>query len=95
VCLPQRLERVLAPCVGMQVVHEVAATHNQDSLLAQRRYALADLVVERRRLRPVDVEPHDRNARCGIHVAKNRPPSEELQEPNLASEHLSLKEVRI
>ncbi len=52
----------------MEVVHEVATSDNENTLLAQRRYAIADLVVERRRLRLVDAELHDRNVRLRVNL---------------------------
>ena len=64
---------VYCPCMGMEVVHGVSAPDNENSLLTQGRYAPADLVVKGRRLRLVDAKLHDRNVRCGIHVAQHRP----------------------
>jgi len=63
---------VPVPCVGVEIADEIAAPHNEDALLAQGRKLLADLVVERRRLRLVDAKLHDRNVRLRVHVAENR-----------------------
>jgi hypothetical protein len=48
VCLPH--------AYGVEFVDEVSAPDDQNPHLAEGRYALADLVVERRRLRLVDAK---------------------------------------
>jgi hypothetical protein len=45
-----------------------ALPNDQNSLLAKERYAVADFVVKRRRLRRVDAELHDRKVRLRVEV---------------------------
>ena len=57
----------------MQVVHEVAAPHDQHALVAQRRELLRGLEMPRGGLGLVDAELDDRNVRFGIDVHEHRP----------------------
>jgi len=50
----------------MEVVHEVTVPHNEEAILAKGRYAPADLVMERGRLRLVDAKLHDRDVRLRV-----------------------------
>jgi len=68
----------------MEVVDEVAAPHDEHSFLAQGRYTLPDLVVERGRLPFVDAKLHDRNVRLRVYVAQNRPRAVIERRPNIA-----------
>ena len=57
----------------MKVVDEVAAARNEDALFPQGRKALADFVVEGRRLGFVNAELDDRNISSRVHVAQHGP----------------------
>lgn len=54
-------------------MHEIAASHDQDTLFAQRSEALTNLVVKARRTSFVNAELHHRNVGLREYVAENRP----------------------
>ena len=54
-----------APVDAPEVVHDVAARHDQDAALAQRRELRAELEVVVERLRRVDRQLHDRDVGVG------------------------------
>ena len=62
-----------SPRVGVQIVNEVAAAHDEDAFVAQRRETLADVVVKIRRLHFVDAELHHWNSGVGHHMTEHRP----------------------
>ena len=83
----ERLGRMPAPGIGMQVVHDVAAADQQDALVAQRPQQPAQPVVERRRLRLVDGKLHHRHVGGGKHMAQHRPGAA-VQSPRKIRAHL-------
>ena len=64
---------MLAPCIGMEIVHEIAAANDQDALVPKGRKLFADLKMEGRGLGFVDTGLHDRNVGSGINVSKHGP----------------------
>ena len=64
---------VPAPGIGVQVVYEVAAPHDQDLLVAQGVESFSDFIVVFRRLRLVHAELHDGYVRLREKVAQHRP----------------------
>ena len=61
-----RFLRVLSPCVCVQVVDDVPAADDENALVPEGRYALADFIVERWGLGLVNAELHDRNIRFRV-----------------------------
>ena len=62
---------MLPPGIGVKVVDEVAAAHNENTLFSQRCEPLANVIVEARRASFVDAELHDRNVRSWIDLAEH------------------------
>ena len=70
------------PCVGVQVVHDITATEDENALFAERCKALANVVVKRGRLCLVDAQLNHGNVGQRIEVAQYRP-STMIQPPTL------------
>ena len=62
-----------APCIGVQIVNEIAASDNQNALVAQRRELSAYIEMKGGRLSLVDAKLDDRNVSSRIDMAKHRP----------------------
>src|SRR4051794_11481540 len=60
---------ILAPSVGAQIVYDVAETGEQDTLFAQWRKLLPELIMEVRCLRGINAELDDRNICLRKHMA--------------------------
>src|SRR5262245_22807908 len=67
----ERLDIALAPGIGVQVMYEVAAAHDENAVVAERPELLREIVVELRRLGFVDAELNDRNVRFWIDVTQH------------------------
>ena len=67
----ERLDRMTAPGVCVQVVDDVAATHDEHALVAQRREALRRLVVKLRAFGLVNAQLHDGHVRAGEDVTED------------------------
>ena len=80
------LARVPAPRVSVEVVHHVAAAQHQDSLLAQRPQAYADLMMEAPGLSLINTQLHDRHVGLRVHVTQHRPGAV-IQAPALIGLH--------
>src|SRR3546814_5845221 len=71
--IPIRRPIGTAPVDATEVVHDVAAAHDQHALAAERREAGAEVEVVLERLQGVDRQLHDGNVGVGEHVSKHRP----------------------
>src|SRR5215469_11132369 len=66
-----RLRRVPSPGIGMQVVHDVSASQNENAFFSQGRQAFADFIMERGWLGFIDAELNHWNISLWIDVAQN------------------------
>ena len=64
---------MVAPCIRVQIMHEIAAPHNQDPFIAQRREPFPDFVVKLRRLRLVDTQLNYGDIGPGENMPENSP----------------------
>ena len=62
-----------APCVGVEIVHEIAAADDQHAFVPKRCELLSDLEMKRRGLGLVDAELHDGNIGGGIDMPQHGP----------------------
>ena len=65
------LLHVSAPCIGMQVVHDIAAPYEKNALIAQNRQTPTNVEVKRGRLGFIDAELNDGNVCERIDMAKD------------------------
>jgi len=65
------LDAMLAPGVGVQIVHQVAAADDQNPFLTQGCESLPESVMKDRRLRFVDAQLHDRDIGLREDVTKH------------------------
>ena len=72
-CPVVRLDGMPAPCIRVQVVHDVSAAYDQHAGVAQRTQPLADFMVKVRRSRFVDAQLYDRYIRVRKDVAQHGP----------------------
>jgi len=70
-CPVIRLLGVPSPCIGMQIVHDITAPDQEDTLISQNRKSLAQIKVKRGWLRFIDAELDHRNLRERIGMAKD------------------------
>ena len=64
---------MLAPRIGVEIVHEIAAADDEHALVPKWRQLPADLKMERRGLGLVDAELHDGNVGSRINVSQHGP----------------------
>jgi hypothetical protein len=75
----------------VQVVHDIAAAHDENPLIAQRTQAHAELMVERRGPCLIDAQLHDRNLGVRKHMAQHRPGAV-VEPPGLIGEDVQRRE---